>query len=293
MTQGIHENLQRQLDKLFNHVNQGSIKTRYRYREAVDRFSKFVAYEFRLQKFENVQEKHVIAYVKYMQEKGLSASTIKTDLSGIRFFHDQSKSRYKLPDNNQLGELLGDALERREFGAVPRAWRDSEFGQAIRLAEAEGKPEIAHMLEYARFVGLRIHETTKLNDGLLKNALEDGHLTIKGKGGLVREVPLTYKSRELIKGTVQVSSKQTRLFVGPDEKAHQVIKRVENWIYTSRDRFTEGDVKLTYHGLRHAYAQERYAYHLQRELGDEKAARLAVSRELGHGRDEVTRIYLR
>ena len=291
MSQGLYENLQHQMDKLFNHVNQGSIKTRYRYREAVNRFCQFVADEFRLQKFENVQEKHIVAYVKHMQEKGLSASTIKTELSGIRFFHDQVKSRYRLPDNQKLGEL-GATLERRKFRAVPRAWGDNEFTGAFLLAEAQGKPEMARMLEYARFIGLRIHETTKLNESMLKQALESNYLTIKGKGGLIREVPLTYKSRDLIQRTLQMSSKQTRLFVGPNEKAHQVIKRVENWIYIYRDQFTKGDVKLTYHGLRHAYAQERYAYHLQRETGDDKAARLAVSRELGHGRDEVTRIYL-
>ena len=291
---GIYQNLRRQLDKLFRHVNQGSIETRYRYFEATDRFCQFVAERFRLQKLENVQGKHLVAYLQYMQEKGLSASTMKTDLSAIRFFHDQTNSRYQLPDNKEIGRLHGTALERRHFGQVARAWSDSEYQKALALTEVQGKPQIGQLMEFARVLGLRLHETTRLTVPMFRKALDEGYLTIKGKGGLVRNVPLTGTSRSVIRKTLQEygRQKQTRLFVGPSEKAHQVNKQVENWIYTHRGRFTEGDVKLTFHGLRHAYAQERYAYHLARHGGDEKAARLEVSRELGHGRDEVTRIYL-
>ncbi|WP_169787862.1 tyrosine-type recombinase/integrase [Alicyclobacillus ferrooxydans] len=286
--------MRRQLDKLFRHVNQGSIETRYRYFEATDRFCQFVAERFRLQKFENVQGKHLIAYLQHMQEKGLRASTIKTDLSAIRFFHDQTNSRYELPDNKAIGQQFGASIERRHFGQIARAWSDSEYRNALELTAAQGKPQIGRLMEFARVLGLRLHETTRLTTPILRKALNDGYLTIKGKGGLVRNVPLTGTSRIVIQKTLQEygRQRQSRLFVGPSEKAHQVNKQVENWVYTHRDRFTEGEVRLTFHGLRHAYAQERYSYHLQREGGDEKAARMAVSRELGHGRDEVTRIYL-
>ena len=52
-------------------------------------------------------------------EQGKSASTIKTDLSAIRFFHDKmSHPRYTLPGNEELGV----ALERRPHD-LPRSRR--------------------------------------------------------------------------------------------------------------------------------------------------------------------------
>ncbi len=73
----------------------------------------------------DISGKHLAAYVEYMQAKGLSASTIKTDLSGIRFFHSKiSSAKYKLPSNDELSV----ELERRRFGGVDRTWSQREFG---------------------------------------------------------------------------------------------------------------------------------------------------------------------
>lgn len=46
------------------------------------------------------------------------------------------------------------------------------------------------------------------------------------------------------------------MFVDPDEKAYKVIKEIQNWIIRHRNKFSER--KITYHGLRHRYAQEHY-----------------------------------
>lgn len=289
--EGIYRNLMQQIGKISSHVNQGSIETRFRYGEAVDRFCQFISDEFRVQKFTNVKEKHVVEYVKHMQGKGLSASTIKTDLSAIRFYYDQAGGKNELPTNKDLGGALGQQLERRSFGQVPRAWTDSELRAAIDKAQSMGNWKVARALELARTLGLRIHETTRLTVPQLRQALDKGFLTVKGKGGLVREVPVTPTAKEVIEKTLS-NTTNSRVFVGPTEKTHQVIKHIENWIYKYRDHFHQGTVKLTYHGLRHAYAQERYERYLKKHSGDERRARLAVSIELGHGRDSVTRIYL-
>jgi integrase/recombinase XerD len=67
-----------------------------------------------------------VSYVLYLQEQGKSASTIKTDLSAIRFFHDKiSHPRYALPGN----EELGIALERRRSGQI----RSVRIGRQIRI----------------------------------------------------------------------------------------------------------------------------------------------------------------
>ena len=55
--------------------------------------------------------KHLVSYVLYLQEQGKSASTVKTDLSAIRFFHDKmSYPRYTLPDNEELGVATDRAI---------------------------------------------------------------------------------------------------------------------------------------------------------------------------------------
>ena len=84
-TKGIYHTLVTQLDKLARHNRQGSFRTKDRYYEAVKRFCAYLAVHYHLQKLENISGKHLVSYVLYLQEQGKSASTIKTDLSAIRF----------------------------------------------------------------------------------------------------------------------------------------------------------------------------------------------------------------
>ena len=96
-TKGIYHTLVTQLDKLARHNQQGSFRTKDRYYEAVKRFCAYLASHYRLQKLENISGKHLVSYVLYLQEQGKSASTIKTDLSAIRFFHDKiSHPKYRV-----------------------------------------------------------------------------------------------------------------------------------------------------------------------------------------------------
>ena len=89
MKLGAYRTLVAQLDKLARHNRQGSFQTKARYYEACKRFCAFLADEFHLQKLTNISGKHLVSYVLYLQENSLAASTIKTDLAAIRFFHDK------------------------------------------------------------------------------------------------------------------------------------------------------------------------------------------------------------
>ena len=152
-TETIYQNLLSQLDRLYRHNRQGSYRTRSRYYEAMKRFCRFLAENFHLEKLANMAPKHMDAYVRFLQESGKSASTIKTDLSAIRFFHDlMTDPKYELPQN---AELL---LERRSFGKVDRTWSDAEFQRMCELAEQDGRMDYVTILHLARFAGLRIHE---------------------------------------------------------------------------------------------------------------------------------------
>lgn len=94
----VYQNLMVQLDKLYRHTRQGSYQTRARYYEAMKRFCGFLADEYHLERLANLAPKHLEAYAAKLRREGKSPSTIKTDLSAIRFFHDQMASpRYQLP----------------------------------------------------------------------------------------------------------------------------------------------------------------------------------------------------
>ena len=106
----IYNNLLSQAEKLYRHNRQGSFKTKERYYEAYKRFLRFVSDVYHLQKLQSISGKHLSAYIEYMQDKGYSASTIKTDLAAIRFWHDQiPNAKYVLPTNSEF------VLERRKF----------------------------------------------------------------------------------------------------------------------------------------------------------------------------------
>ena len=133
--EGIYRSLVAQLDKLARHNRQGSFRTKDRYYEAFKRFCAFLADHYQLQKIENISGKHLVAYVLYMQEHGKSASTIKTDLSAIRFFHDKmSDPKYRLPTNAELGI----ELEQRLFAEADRAWTVPEFNRALAANGRKG-----------------------------------------------------------------------------------------------------------------------------------------------------------
>ena len=185
-TNGIYHTLVTQLDKLARHNRQGSFRTKDRYYEAVKRFCAYLAVHYHLQKLENISGKHLVSYVLYLQEQGKSASTIKTDLSAIRFFHDKmSHPRYTLPGNEELGV----ALERRRFGQQDRTWTNPEFGKLIGRAMAEEREDYILALYLARYAGFRIHECFRIDTAAVPHrgiagdlAAVDGHVCVCGIG---------------------------------------------------------------------------------------------------------------
>ena len=89
VSDGAYKNLVAQIDSILAHSNERSIKSRYRYYEAAKRFCRFLADNYRLQKFKNVKERHFRTYAEHLKENN-AATTIQTDLSGIRYNDTQA-----------------------------------------------------------------------------------------------------------------------------------------------------------------------------------------------------------
>ncbi len=280
----IYKNLEVQYDKLFRHIKTGSFKTRERYGKAFKRFMAFLAERYRLQKLANISGKHVFAYLEYMQGKGLSASTIKTELAAIRFFHDSMPyTRHKLPTNNEL------TLEKRSFGGVDRTWNNREFNLMLAAAMGAGHQDYVAILSLARYAGLRLEECFRIDTNDAKNALDTSKLFVKGKGGLTRYAPINETINIVLSEALKITPTGQKLFVKPEDKTHLAMKRLQCFIAYHRKSFT--DERITFHGLRHTYAHEQYEK-FKREGYSDYEARKKVSELLGHHRDDVTRIYL-
>ncbi len=287
-TQNIYFSLEAQLNKLARHNRQGSYRTKERYYMAMKRFCRFLADAYRLQKLSNFSGKHLVAYVLWMQKKELSASTIKTDLAAIRFFHDKiSNPKYKLPSNAELGV----ELERRRFGDTDRTWSVAEFNQL--LGKALDREDYILAFYLARYAGLRIHECFRIDTAIARQAIREGAITIKGKGGKIRTVPINQQIISSLEKCLRSTPPGSKLLVSDNIPTDKAINQLQQFILFYREDVQDPDSNrpLTFHGLRHTYAAEKYSQLIDEGVS-ELDAHLTVSRLLGHDRADVTNIYL-
>ena len=288
MKNNIYFSLEAQLNKLARHNRQGSFRTKERYYFAMKRFCRFLVQEYHLQKLSNISGKHLVHYVLWMQEEGLSASTIKTDLAAIRFFHDKiNNPKYTLPSNAQLGV----ELERRRFGQTDRTWSATEFNRMVGKALNRDDYLLAFYL--ARYAGLRIHECFRIDTATARQALREMAITIKGKGGKIRTVPINQQIISALEKCLETTPTGSKLLVPDNVPTDKAISQLQQFILRNREavRDSDSDRPLTFHGLRHTYAAEKYQQLIANGTS-ELDAHFMVSRLLGHERADVTTIYL-
>ena len=201
-----------------------------------------------------------------------------------------SRPKYTLPAN----DALGVELERRRFGQLDRTWSGPEFNRLLGKAMAENRDDFILALYLGRYAGLRIHECFRMDTAAAERALRENALTVKGKGGKVRTVPIEDERIPMMLKRLLSQAKRGHKLLVPDEvPTDRAINALELFIYRCRSEIgDEGpDRRLTFHGLRHTYAAEQY----KKRTADGMSAidaHFAVSRLLGHERADVTNIYL-
>ena len=298
---GLYKNLLAQIESIYKHSNELSFKTRARYFEATKRFCKFLADNFRLQNFKNVDDRHFKAYVVHLKENN-SAATIQSDLSGIRYFHRKSGSKNRLSKNDKL------SLPKRATGKEDHSFLKIEIDGMRQLAIEQGRQDVVIAIDFAGEFGLRLEEICTLRVEYLISALKTGQLVIKGKGGQTRAIDLSAKQREIIQKYLNYARCSGRYpkdyLISSSEKngVKREKRSLQNWMSYNRKYFIvenradlseDGKKKRTetisWHGLRHTYAQRTYENELKERP---RRARKIVSENLGHHRTEVTRIYL-
>ena len=126
-----------------------------------------------------------------------------------------------------------------------------------------------------------------------EQALRENAITIKGKGGKIRTVPINESISIELKKLLAVTPRGHKLFVPDGVPADIAIARLQQYIYQVRPQIQDKDSirPMIHHGLRHSYAARTY-----QELVDSGmsplSASLRVSQLLGHERPDVTRGYL-
>ena len=197
----------------------------------------------------------------------------------------------QLPGNEELGV----ALERRRFGQQDRTWTNPEFCKLIGRAMAEEREDYILALYLARYAGLRIHECFRMDTAAAERALRENALTVKGKGGKVRIVPIEDdRITMMLQRLLDKTERGHKLLVQDGVPTDRAINGMQQFILRHRDTICAPTVpgrRITFHGLRHTYAAEKYTALVNGGMTP-LDAHFIVSRLLGHERPDVTNIYL-
>jgi len=283
---GVYRNLENQFSRVFKSVlrdkrDSGDMSTRtlFRYKSSFNVFMRFLAARHSLRQLSAVRDKFVAEFIEWRKEQGISPGTIKRDVVAIQFFHrmnEKSQNRLRPLNQYDFGQI--------EKRYIDRAWTDKEFEGMCRKAEELGRLDVLLPMRLARFTGLRIHECVRMDTTKAAGFLKSGELTTKGKGGKIRTIPLTRDAQAVLADTVAAAGERGKIFIPVSKTAAQVIKSIDDFIRRHRDEvMVDREAPITYHGLRHRYAQG------ERESGKSLKQ---VSRQLGHEREEITRVYI-
>ncbi|MCY9732156.1 integrase domain-containing protein [Paenibacillus alvei] len=295
-----------QVEKIFKHTRQGSYATRDRYKDSCLMFVRFCMEKFKMQNVRNLHDKHLAEFIKHRLNSGIDPKTVKGDLSALRYMHDQvQKPRYVLSNNEQLQEKYAITIGTTSQVNGDRSWTTAEYEGMLRIARELGNSNVADCLTLARTMGMRVTEAAAVSRSQAEYALRTGNYQIKGeaKNGKHREVRLSTEGRIIFERRLVLTNRGDRLFIQPGEKTHQVVNRMEKFVQHHRDKVVTGEGvdqrtdkrdgssrNLTFHGLRYNYVQDRMHQELEKGYSRDNAA-LIVSREVGHERIDVIKIY--
>ena len=237
----------------------------------------------------SIKPKHVTGLVQHWIESGITPGTLRNYMADIRWWAEKigkthiihpSNDHYGIPSRDHTPKDKAQFLSEDTFLRI----KNEHVRTSVRLQQA---------------FGLRREESIKFRPSY---ADQKTFIRLKGswtKGGRPRDIPIAESSqRELLD--------RVREFVGsgslipPECLYKHQAKRYDHCVERAGLR--------NLHGLRHGYAQRRYlrltGWHPPSASGPkfselstteqqiDQEVRLKISRELGHNRIEITRVYL-
>lgn len=265
----------------------GTQKNRQRGLAAIARELEHLGYK--LPAARSLKPKHVTALVEKWKGGDLDDATIRNRLTWLRWWAEKVDKQSVISRDN--GDYAVAA--RREAGTNRAKTLDPAKFKSIECPYVRK----AVLLQVA--FGLRREEAIKFRPHI---AMFSDRIQLKAswtKGGRARTIPITTDAqRKALEAVFRVAKGGS--LIPPHLTYAEQLKRYEYHTLKAGLRNT--------HGFRHAYAQQRYLMltgmpcplaggkpwqemtNEEREI--DRAARLKISGELGHGRLEVTETYL-
>lgn len=290
---GARHDLQRSVYYLLKHNRDGSFETQHARKSILNQAAaELVAGGYKLRKMQGLKPKHIRFLNQIWQDKKLSNATIKNRNAHLRWVCEKIDKKNIMPSNEAL------AVGKRKYS-------DNSVNKAVDLNQVNlakvTNPYIKVSIHLQRYLGLRREESIKFKP---YQADKGDHIVLQSswcKGGRERNVPiLTAEARYWIEESKKLVSNPEQSLI-PEGKKY-ILHR---YLYDKQIR--AAGIKHA-HGLRHTYAQERYKQLTgwdcpkcggisSKELTPEQkeidySARLIISEELGHSREQITVNYL-
>jgi integrase len=280
-----------QLKQLCTRNRDGSYSTQANRLRILDLVARQLqALGFRRMTTHSLKPKHVDALVKKWMTDGIAPGTIKNRMNCLRWWAAKVDRRNVIARSN---DFYG--IPDRQFVSNASKATEVEHSQLQAI-----KDDYVRMsLELQRAFGLRREEAIKFSPSF---ADKGDHILLKPswtKGGKERVIPLLSTAQR------HVLDRAHRL-VGSGALIPSDKKYIQQLRVYERHTTQAGLSRL--HGLRHAYAQQRYedltgwrspaaggptsAQLSAQQKQRDHAARLTISLELGHSREQIASVYL-
>ena len=220
----------------------------------------------------------------------VTTGTIKNRMAVLRWWAEKVNKQNVIPRTNK--EL-----------DIPDRKRLPEENKAFTLSHRQIAALPPHLQLSARLqqeFGLRREEAAKF---IPRKAIDEDKINILStwaKGGRARSIPITTRAQSALLEDLK-SVNQNASMIPPTYNYREYLAH--------RTHFFDKAQISNSHGLRHQYAQNRYmaltggllpprmggkrpSELSPREQAIDLKARLLISQELGHNREEITRVYL-
>lgn len=250
----------------------------------------------------NLDDRHIEAILTAWSTRGLSASTLATRISILRWLATALGKRGLVRDPRDYG-FSAATMHRPQVATEDRSWsaHGIDTQEQLKRLMAED-PRVGMVLEMCRAFGLRITEALLIKPRAAHTAntlrVEEGT-----KGGRTRVVPVrSADQREVLERAKTMADQTERGNLVP-RRATPEQARQRVYYVCRKHGITKAMLGVTPHGLRHEYANDLYeevsgtpsSVRGGSEVLDraaEEAALRAVSNELGHARLAITGSYL-
>ncbi|MDA8402193.1 MAG: integrase domain-containing protein [Deltaproteobacteria bacterium] len=226
-------------------------------------------------KWTNADIKQIVNHYK---TAGLTDATIINYVSSLRSFLFETKRTNITASNSEVGLKRVIEYKDKSLGA-----KGIDLNEKLAYFK-EKDANVYVQLKISSIVGLRKEESVHAALALAKgyDIVKDNKLILKGswcKNGRPREIKL---SQEKVREFAELK----KFAISSDYNKSRDLKQEMNHLGNSIK-----NAGFNMHAVRHSEAQERYA-ELISSGSTEKEAKTAVSQELGHNRDYITKVYL-